>query len=146
MEQSSNLAKDEWWEHFPHEADMGVRGIGKTLEPAFAQAAIALTAVITEPADVTAAESIQIEFEDEDVEMLFYDWMSSLIYEMATRSMLFCRFELHIESGKLTATVWGEKSGAKHSPAVEVKGASFTELKVYQKKDGSWCAQCVVDV
>lgn len=134
------------WEHFPHEADMGVRGIGETIEQAFTQAAIALTAVITDPADVNTTESIQIGFSDDDLEMLFYDWMSSLIYEMATRSMLFSNFEVHIDEGHLTATVSGEVSGTKHSPAVEVKGASFTELKVYQKKDGSWCAQCVVDV
>jgi len=38
------------WEHFPHEADMGVRGIGNSKEEAFEQAAIAMSAVITDPA------------------------------------------------------------------------------------------------
>ncbi len=37
------------WEHFSHEADLGVRGYGKTLEQAFEQAATALTAAITDP-------------------------------------------------------------------------------------------------
>jgi RNA-splicing ligase RtcB len=36
------------WEHFPHEADTGVRGIGASPAEAFEQAAIALTAVITD--------------------------------------------------------------------------------------------------
>lgn len=44
------------WEHFPHEADMGVRGIGASREAAFEQAALALTAVITDPTTVAAEE------------------------------------------------------------------------------------------
>jgi len=36
------------WEHFSHPADIGIRGIAPTLEAAFEQAGIALTAVITQ--------------------------------------------------------------------------------------------------
>ena len=39
------------WEHFSHEADIGIRGVGPTLATAFEQAAIAMTAVITDPAN-----------------------------------------------------------------------------------------------
>jgi protein archease len=35
------------WEHFPHDADVGVLGLGATPAEAFAQAAMATTAVIT---------------------------------------------------------------------------------------------------
>ena len=35
------------WEHFPHDADVGVRGWGATAAEAFEQAAQALTAVVT---------------------------------------------------------------------------------------------------
>ena len=37
------------WEHFPHEADIGVRGRGTSPDIAFAQAALGLTAVVTDP-------------------------------------------------------------------------------------------------
>ena len=37
------------WEHFTHDADMGVRGYGETKSQAFEQVALALTAVITGP-------------------------------------------------------------------------------------------------
>ena len=40
------------WEHFSHDADIGVAGIGASKEEAFAQAAVALSAVITEPVRV----------------------------------------------------------------------------------------------
>jgi len=34
----------------------------------------------------------------------------------------------------------------RHAPAVEVKGATMTELAVRRQADGRWYAQCVLDV
>jgi hypothetical protein len=56
-----------------------------------------------------------------------------LIFEMATRSMLFARFQVVLDETGLSATVWGEPVDvARHCPAVEPKGATFTELAVRQ--------------
>jgi tRNA nucleotidyltransferase (CCA-adding enzyme) len=135
------------WEHFPHDADIGVRGIGPSKEEAFAQAALALTAVITNPDTVAQTECVEIDCEAPDDELLFVDWLNALVYEMATRHMLFSRFEVRLDDGHLQATVWGEAIDiAKHEPAVEVKGATYTDLRVTYEPDGSWLAQCVVDV
>jgi SHS2 domain-containing protein len=135
------------WEHFPHQADIGVRGFGATLAEAFEQAALALTAVITAPADVAPNEMVRISCEAPDAELLLVDWLNGLIYEMATRSTLFSRFEVHLEGSRLTAQVWGETlETSRHQPAIEVKAATYTALKVAQQLDGSWLAQCVVDV
>jgi SHS2 domain-containing protein len=47
----------------------------------------------------------------------------------------------------LYAKAWGERiEVARHQPAVEVKGATLTELLVRQDQSGGWLAQCVVDV
>jgi len=135
------------WEHFPHDADVGVRGLGATLEQAFEQAALALTAVITDTAAVSARNMIEISCAAPDAELLLVDWLNVLIYEMATRNMLFSRFEVHLEGNSLTAQAWGEAlEVARHHPAVEVKGATYTGLKVALLPDGGWLAQCVVDV
>ena len=135
------------WEHFPHQADIGVRGLGATIEQAFEQAALALTAVITDPADVAPKEMIQFSCTAPDAELLLVDWLNALIYEMATHNVLFSRFEVHLEGDHLTAQAWGEAlEAARHQPAVEVKGATYTALKVAKQPDGSWLAQCVVDV
>src|SRR5512135_592372 len=129
------------WEHFPHEADIGVRGWGTTLEQAFEQTALALTAVIVDPATVVPKEAIQLSCEAPDAELLLVDWLNALIYEMVTRNMLFSRFEVHVEGGRLSAQVWGEALNAdRHHPAVEVKGATYTALKVAQRPDGNWFA------
>jgi tRNA nucleotidyltransferase (CCA-adding enzyme) len=135
------------WEHFHHVADIGVRGTGATLAEAFAQAAQALTAVIVDPDAVAAREPIGIEVSAADDELLLTEWLDALIYEMATRKMLFARFDVRIEGHRLQARVWGEPiEVARHQPTVEIKGATFTELRVWHGEDGLWHAQCVVDV
>ena len=40
-------ARGAGWDHFPHDADVGVRGIGATPAQAFERAAEALAAVVT---------------------------------------------------------------------------------------------------
>lgn len=144
------------WETFAHEADIGVRGSGVTLAAAFAGAATAMTAAICDPARVAAREAVPIACAAPDEQMLLVDWLNALVYEMATRHMLFSRFEVGIENScterqgspvRLTATAWGEPvDAARHQPAAEVKGASYCELDVRQDSDGLWTAQCVVDV
>ncbi len=79
--------------------------------------------------------------------MLFLYWLSSLLYEMDTRGMLFSRFEIEAVAGGLKAKAWGEPVDvARHEPAVEVKAATYADLKVERKSDGTWLAQCIVDV
>lgn len=135
------------WEHFAHEADMGVRGFGSSQADAFEQAALALTAVITDPASVKAEEVVEISCEAPDIELLFVDWLNALIYEMATQNLLFGRFEVQIADMHLKGKAWGEKVNiTRHRPAVEVKGATYTALAVKQDDQFGWLAQCVVDV
>jgi SHS2 domain-containing protein len=134
------------WEHFSHEADMGVRGFGSTKGEAFEQAALAMTAVITDPATVEPCEAVAIECEAPDDELMFAEWLNSLIYEMSTRRMLFSRFAVTLAGTHLSGQAWGERADPKrHHPAVEVKGATYTALHV-GCQDGEWVAQTVVDV
>ena len=134
------------WEHFTHGADIGVRGIGASKEAAFEQAAAAMTAVVTDLSKVAALECVAVECAAPDDELLLADWLNQVVYEMATRNMLFSRFEVSIDDGKLRARMWGEPiDRTRHRPAVEVKGATYTELRVARQGD-QWVAQTVVDV
>jgi len=136
-----------YWEHFPHQADMGVRGVGPTLAAAFEQAALAMTAIVTDLASVAPAMVVDIDCEAPDDELLLVDWLNALILEMAARHMLFSRFVVSLDGHRLYATAWGEAVDIeKHQPAVEIKGATYTELKVVKRESGEWLAQCVVDV
>ncbi len=135
------------FELFPHEADIGLRGWGPTKEKAFEKIALALTAAITDPRHVEPREPVSIRCEAPDDQLLLVDWLNALIYEMVTLRMLFSRFTVQIEDGVLQATAWGEPLDTeRHAPAVEPKGATFTDLKLERARDGRWLAQCVVDV
>jgi len=135
------------WEHFEHDADIGIRGIAPTLEQAFEQAAVAMTAAVTPLNLVSASKVVSIYCEAPDSELLLVSWLNELIYEMSAHSLLFNRYEVVIDDGTLSATAFGEAvDRQKHQPAVEIKGATFTELRVYQQADDAWVAQCVVDV
>ena len=135
------------WEHFQHQADMGVRGIGATKSEAFEQAALALTAVVC-PLDLIVPEmAVETHCAGVNDEVLLVDWLNRVIYEMAVRRMLFSRFDVCVMTPQLNARLWGERIDAgRHQPAVEVKAATYHELAVRQRPDGLWEAQCVVDV
>lgn len=135
------------WEHFEHKGDVGIRGYGRTPAEAFEMAAIAMTAVITDPTRVAPTQAIEISCEACDLEILFLDFLNTVISEMDINKMLFSRFEVTIGGTSLKARCWGEKINfKKHEPAVEVKAATLCELKVNQLPDSSWMAQCVLDV
>jgi SHS2 domain-containing protein len=134
------------WEHFEHGADVGVRGLGATKAEAFEQAALAMTAASTDPAEVRPLERIALACEAPDDELLLAEWLNALVYEMSTRKMLFSRFAVRLQGTRLEAEAWGEPvEPARHRPAVEVKGATYTMLRV-APDNGGWLAQTVVDV
>ena len=143
---SAPLPGKAGWEHFPHDADVGVRGWGTTAAQAFEQAAHALTAVVTH-AEVAPRLAVEVQCEAPDLELLFVEWLNAIIYEMAVRNMLFGRFAVRIENGRLAGTLWGEPVDVeRHAPACEPKGATYTALKVATDPDGTWSAACIVDV
>ena len=126
---------------------MGIRGFGETKEEAFEQAALAMIAISVELKSIEQNEQVEITCSQDDDELLFIAWLNRLIYEMATRKMLFSKFEVRIDGDKLAAKAFGERIDLKrHRPVVEIKGATYSDLKVQQDKNGNWIAQCIVDI
>jgi SHS2 domain-containing protein len=137
-------------ESFAHGADTGIRGRGATLEQAFSNAALALTCVIANPHQIRESRRIAARCEAPDLEMLLVRWINEIVFQMSAHRMLFGCFEVAIHQSASGWALQGYMTGervdpARHHPAVEVKGATFTELAVRQER-GAWCAQCVVDV
>jgi tRNA nucleotidyltransferase (CCA-adding enzyme) len=135
------------WEHFPHGADIGIRGWGPTPAAAFEEAGLALTAIVVEPASVKREIAVDIALDAPTLDDLFVEWLNALIFEMATRQAAFGAFRVRILNEHLQATAFGERiDPERHDVAVEPKGATYTALQVAQMQDGAWQAQCVVDV
>jgi SHS2 domain-containing protein len=98
-------------------------------------------------AEVEANLAVEVRCEAPDLELLFVEWLHAIIYEMATRRMLFGHFAVTIEDSRLAGTLWGEAVNIeRHAPACEPKGATYTALRVSRDAGGIWSPACVVDV
>ncbi|MDW8259389.1 MAG: archease, partial [Gammaproteobacteria bacterium] len=135
------------WQLYAHGADIGVRGFGATRERAMEQAALAVTAIITDPQRVRTTTAVEIRLAPADDDTLLYDWLNAVIYEMSSRRMVFGRYRIDTGAAGLNATAWGETVDAqRHEPAAEPKGATYTDLSLAPVAPGQWRAQCVIDV
>jgi SHS2 domain-containing protein len=140
-------ARLAFWEHFPHGADVGIRGVGRTMAEAFAQAAAALTSTVCDLESVQPLHASEIACHAPTTELLLVDWINAIVFAMATEHKVFREFDVGITGLDLRALLRGEPiDPARHEPAVEVKGATHTLLRVAELPDGRWIAQCVIDV
>jgi len=137
------------YENFEHKADIGVRGKASSVEEAFAEAAKALFNVEVDVKKVKPSKKIKFKCSAMNLEELFVEWLNSLLSHASLRDMVFSKFKVKIKNTKppvLEGEAFGEKFNAKkHNVKSEVKGATYSQLKVYQDK-GLWIAQCIVDV
>ncbi len=135
------------WSTFDHIADIGVRGIGRTMEEAFENGAKALFSLMVD--DLLKIENRITRYprcESFDEVGLFVAWLNSLIAISDLYNEVYSNFSVKISELKLSAKVMGEHwLKSKHGIGIEVKGATFSEAKVI-KKQGLYIAQCIVDV
>jgi protein archease len=134
------------YETFDHEADIGIRGFGSSIEEAFENAALAMYSVMVRIETIEPREPKEINLSAPDEELLLVEWLNALLSLSDIERMVFSRFEVKIEGTSLTARAWGERlDRIRHEANVEVKGATYHMLKV-GKSGGRYVAQCVVDV
>ena len=134
------------FERFEHRADVGVRGFGETLEEAFVEGARAMFSVMVELEGVSPEKTFDIEVSASDEEALFVEWLNELLSIGDLNDVVFCKFEAKISGNSLKGKASGEKWDLKkHEPKTEVKAATYSQLQV-KKENGSYVAQCIVDV
>jgi len=134
------------YETFEHEADIGVRGSGNSVEEAFQNTAMALYSVMVNVQTVEPSERRTVTVSAPDRELLLVEWLNALLALSDIERMVFSGFEVKIEGSCLAGAAWGEKlDKVRHEPQVEVKGATYHMLRVAEHR-GRYTAQCVVDV
>ena len=140
------------WEHIEHGADVGVRGIGETTSEAFAGAAAALCALVSDSSRVRPRDEEEIACDAPDLESLLVRFLNELIYRMSAHRMVYGGFAAAVTETSggfhVAARVTGETLDLeRHEPTVEPKGATFMLARVAPDAAGdAWVAQCVVDV
>ena len=134
------------YETFEHEADIGIRGFGATVEESFENAAKALYSVMVTVEDVLPKEKRTLSVSAPDQELLLVEWLNALLALSDIERMVFSKFRVTIDGVSLTGDAWGERlDRVRHAPKVEAKGATLHLLNV-RKEAGRFIAQCVVDV
>jgi SHS2 domain-containing protein len=136
-------------EVFDHTADIGVRVTAASLEQLFAEAGRAIASLVIEnPGAVELRQAVTIELEAEDLEGLFVDWLSELIYRFEAEHLLLREFSVHVgdSSRRLRAECRGEPvDWSRHRPAHELKAATYHQLRVAQTTTG-WEANVILDI
>jgi len=137
------------YELLEHEADIGIRGYGDTIEEAFENGAKAMFSIMVDLKKVNSQKNVKIKCEAPDIEALFVEWLNELLTKKDIEEMSFSRFKVKINKNDLY-TLKGTGSGErfdqkKHKAKIEVKAATYSGLKI-GKKDEKIFIQCIVDV
>jgi len=138
------------YELFEHEADIGIRGFGDTVEEAFENAAKALFEIMCDTSKVKQSHQVPIKVSAKDMEPLFIEWLNELLAVKDVEEMMFSGFSVKIRKGKEGFSLEGKALGegidqAKHSLKLEAKAATYAGLKSGER-DGKKFFQCIVDV
>jgi len=76
------------YEFLPHTGDTKFRAYGRSLEEAFAHAALALTAVITDPVEIEPVVEKTVKIESEDEHALLYDFLEQFLILLDSEDFL----------------------------------------------------------
>ncbi len=137
------------FEYRDHAADVEVRGIGNTVEEAFAAAAAGMFNAMVDLDRIAPRERRKVAVSAPRLELLLVEWLGTLLGEKEISGLIFSRFAVEIDTAagnsRLRGSAWGEQlDPARHRPKIEVKGVSYAGLRV-ETQDEKWIAQCVLD-
>ena len=139
------------YEYLDHTADLGIRGIGTTLEQAFSEGALAMLAAMANLDRIGGSRSIPIRCAAPDIPALFVEWLNEILYQrqvndVLLRSACVIRIE-HDDAGwTLEGTVCGQALDLeRHETYTEIKAATFAGLDYYCDQD-LHVIQCILDV
>lgn len=139
------------FEILDHEADAGVRGIGRTVEEAFTEGARGMFSLMIELERVLPKQVVEVECRADSLETLFVAWLGRLLLERDRGGLALAEFEVQIDKDagayRLQGRAWGEPlDPQRHGAKVEVKAATYAGLKLGRTPTGDYFVQCVVDL
>ncbi len=136
------------YEYFDHPADIGIKGIGNSFEESFCESAKAVMNIMADINSFVKEFEHEIEVTGSDREFLFVNFLNKMILEANFLRAIWVDVEIRkMEENYLIAKLYGEKIKTHHKNhlKVEVKAATFCELKVFKDND-KFISQCVVDI
>ena len=137
------------YEVLDHTADVGIRAHGTDLSEAFENAATGMFDIISDVDGIKAIGEYDICLSSTDIEQLFVDWLTELLFIHTVKQILFSRFEVNIkkEEGRwsVEAKVLGEKYDPKKHPYnTEIKAVTHHMLEI--KEDNGFEIKVLFDI
>ena len=134
------------FEFLPHTADVKFRAYGRTMEEAFSNAALALTAVIVEPSQIKPRVKKKIKVVSEDEKALLYDFLEQFLILLDSEGFLLSSVkELKIGDLKLKAKIVGDTELEKYKTETHIKAVTYQEMDIKKEKD-RFILQVVLDI
>ncbi len=132
-------------------ADAAFEACGETIEEMFLSAAEATLGVMIEhPETIRGHEAVSFRLENDELDMLLFDFLQEIIYYKDARRLLLCVTSLQIDLTcsplSLTAEAAGEAMIQGHHPLLtDVKAVTLYRLAVERTELG-WKATVVLDI
>jgi protein archease len=135
------------YDYFEVEADVGVHAWGPLASDAFGQAALAVFALMVDPAEVQDTETREVRAQAESREDLLATWINECLYVHDIEGFVVRHVEVDLcEERVVHGVLHGEPfDDARHRPGTLVKAATLHRISVAQVA-GLWEARLVVDV
>ena len=140
---------EERFRFLEHTADAKFQAYGRTLEEAFANAALATASLMWDPGAITRSIQVPVHARGGDLEQLLVRFLEEILYLVESRFFLLAsadevRIEKRGAEYALEALFWGDANSEKYETHGGVKAITYNEMKIL-KNDG-YTIQVVVDV
>ena len=132
-----------------HTGDAKFQAFGKTMEDAFQNAALALTSIMWNPAEIDDKNEETIHVSGKDKEQLLVTFLEEILYLWEGRQFMLssCR-RISIISNEdgyqLEAVISGDSRKDTYELSGDVKAVTYHDMEIKQNKH--WTVQVVVDI
>lgn len=125
-------------------SDIAVEIKTSSPEELFIEGALALEEIMVD-LDFETDMMKTIKLSAESLDLLFFDWLSELIFIKDTNRLVFNKFSIELNGTQLNATIYGTKIENTKEQKADVKAITMHKFKVDKTNDG-WYAFVVFDV
>ncbi len=138
------------YKYLPHTADTKFRAYGKTLEEAFANAALAMTNVMVDTAKVKQKATKKIAAKGDDVQSLLYSFLEQFLILLDSKNFFLSavkaiKIRSNNSSYELNAAAVGDDAANYETVGPQVKAVTYNDMLVEEKK-GNCMVQVVLDI
>lgn len=138
------------FEYLQHTAEAKFAAYGKTLEEAFANAALAMENIMIDTESVKPKIKKKITIETKNLKALLFDFLQEFLVLFDSELFALNKTEgmeikQHGSDYHLNCIIYGDNA-QKYEIRSGVKSVTYNEMEIKQEKDGNWKVVVVLDV